>query len=207
MTESGDETPRPERRGDLTRRRLFEAAEEIFTRLGYHAASILSITQTATAGLGTFYLYFPTKLHIFAFLLQKRRDQWTEETLRAAEGAPDEHVAVQRALAAHFNWIAQRPHLLPLFREAQFIDPSLVTELYLEPAKKLAERLSRSVETGTAPRTDPEVLAWFLIAAAEFATLSCITWRDVDDVDEDRYATFLGVATQALGLGTTPGTR
>jgi hypothetical protein len=57
------------KRGEATRRKLLEAAEEVFARLGYHEASIVKITERAGIGLGTFYLYFDSKQQIFEELV------------------------------------------------------------------------------------------------------------------------------------------
>ena len=53
------------KRGARTRTRLIEAAEQIFTELGYHEASIVKIAEAAGVANGTFYLYFSSKRDIF----------------------------------------------------------------------------------------------------------------------------------------------
>lgn len=52
-------------RGTRTRAKLLQAAEHVFSTLGYHDASIVKITDEAGVGLGTFYLYFAGKQEIF----------------------------------------------------------------------------------------------------------------------------------------------
>jgi hypothetical protein len=48
-------------RGEQTRRRLLEAAEEVFGELGFRRASIAEIVRRAGVAQGTFYLYFDSK--------------------------------------------------------------------------------------------------------------------------------------------------
>ena len=48
----------PTARGQKTRAKLLEAAEHVFGKVGYEAASIAGITQRAKVALGTFYVYF-----------------------------------------------------------------------------------------------------------------------------------------------------
>src|SRR6266568_5140068 len=57
-------SPRP-RRSDQTRAKILDAAEEVFGQRGYHGASVVEITKKAGVGLGTFYLYFPSKIDIY----------------------------------------------------------------------------------------------------------------------------------------------
>src|SRR6266487_4411940 len=53
-------------RGEATRRRILDAAEEVFGEYGYYEASISEITRRAGVAQGTFYIYFRTKREILA---------------------------------------------------------------------------------------------------------------------------------------------
>ena len=57
-------------KGARTRRRLLEAAEQVFADLGYHDASIVKITEAAGVSQGTFYLYFAGKQEVFDVLVE-----------------------------------------------------------------------------------------------------------------------------------------
>ncbi|MEP6813740.1 MAG: TetR/AcrR family transcriptional regulator, partial [Actinomycetota bacterium] len=57
-------------RGVETRQRLLDAAEQVFADLGYHDASIVKITEAASVGQGTFYLYFASKKGVFDELVR-----------------------------------------------------------------------------------------------------------------------------------------
>lgn len=188
------------RRGDQTRTRILDAAEDVFGRRGYHGASIVEITRQAGVGLGTFYLYFPSKLDIFKHLLRTRQAEFIEEARRAAEGAGDQRAVVESAFRAYFDWMSARPTLLRMFREAEFVDPSLLAELYRAPAKDYMERLDRAMGLGRIDRIDPEVLAWCLMGMAEFCTLRWIVWPRDDQFDETRYKTFVEIFSRALGV-------
>ena len=58
------------RKAQATRQRQLDAAEALFAEKGFFATSIVDITQTANVALGTFYLYFPSKLAIFQELVR-----------------------------------------------------------------------------------------------------------------------------------------
>ena len=196
------ETQRParERRVDLTRRALFAAAENVFGRLGYHGASIADIVNEAGVGLGTFYLYFPSKLAAFTFVLRTRHQQWIQETSRAGEGAPDERAAAERGVRAYFDWIADHPTLLRLLREAEFIDPRLLAELYLAPAKWFADELASAMDAEVIEHNDPNVLAWYVIAVAEFGALTTFMWQHEEKGNSRRIDAFISIVQRTLGL-------
>ena len=48
-------------RGQRTRNKLLDAAEQVFGEQGYEKASIVEITRTAGVAQGTFYVYFESK--------------------------------------------------------------------------------------------------------------------------------------------------
>jgi AcrR family transcriptional regulator len=50
-----------QQKADETRRRLFFAAVELFTRAGYHATTVETIVARAGVAKGTFFVHFPTK--------------------------------------------------------------------------------------------------------------------------------------------------
>jgi len=189
-----------ERRSDLSRRQLFAAGEEIFGRLGYHRATIGDITRAADLGLGTFYLYFPGKLDVFGFILRTRRAQWTEEVQRAADGPTDDPVTARRILTAFFGWIMQRPTLVRMFRDAEYVDPALIGTAYVAPAERCVEGISRAIDTDVFRAADSDLLAWYLMGVAESATLGLIAWRAEDEAEKDRFAAVIEGVAQTLGL-------
>src|ERR1044072_8651495 len=59
------------KRGLDTRRRLIDAAEQVFGELGYHDASVVKLAEEAGgAAPGTFYLYVDSKKAIFDELVR-----------------------------------------------------------------------------------------------------------------------------------------
>jgi AcrR family transcriptional regulator len=63
--------PRPtlrEQQKQLTRQKLLEAADEVFTSKGYTRATVDEIVEAAGASRGTYYLYFRSKAEIVTAL-------------------------------------------------------------------------------------------------------------------------------------------
>jgi AcrR family transcriptional regulator len=188
------------RRSDVTRARILDAAEEVFGARGYHSTSIVEITKQAGVGLGTFYIYFPSKIEIYRHLLRARQHEFIEAARRAYEDPANQHRVVQGAFQAFFDWFAGRPAILRLLREAEFVDPSLLSELYRAPADEFRERLGRAMELGYIAPADPDVLAWCLMGMAEFMTLRWIVWSGSKKIDPGRFEAFVQVASRTLGI-------
>jgi len=62
-------TARPGRIRALRRAQILRCAKEVFSKKGYHNASVSDLITRAGIARGTFYLYFTSKRHIFDTLL------------------------------------------------------------------------------------------------------------------------------------------
>jgi AcrR family transcriptional regulator len=61
---------RARQRRAQTARHLLEAARTVLAAKGYHGTKIVDIARTARVGVGTFYLYYPTKEALFLELVE-----------------------------------------------------------------------------------------------------------------------------------------
>lgn len=71
-TKAEHEAPseRSQRRRAQTARQLLEAARAVLAAKGYHGTKIIDIARAARVGVGTFYLYYPTKEALFLELVE-----------------------------------------------------------------------------------------------------------------------------------------
>ena len=147
---------------------MFDAAEEVFGKLGYERAGISEITRTAGVGLGTFYVYFPNKLAIFVELVDELGSR-LRTTLRDAVQGETSRLDVERAgLRAFLDFAAQHRHLYRIVRQAEFVDEAVFLRYYQRLGKAYASGLARAVEAGELRPLDPEVMAYALMGMADF---------------------------------------
>lgn len=62
---------RSQRRREQTARALLDAARTVLAAKGYHGTKIADIARAASVGVGTFYLYYPTKEALFLELVEE----------------------------------------------------------------------------------------------------------------------------------------
>jgi AcrR family transcriptional regulator len=100
---------RGERRKQETRERVLAAAERVFLRLGFDAATTGEISAEADVGAGTFYLHFRDKRDVFETLCRHAAreviDRWRERL--PAEPPLAESVALALEAAAEY-WSENR---------------------------------------------------------------------------------------------------
>lgn len=179
---AGDETapgaPRPRTpRGEATRQRLLQAAEEVFAEKGFHASTVADLTARAGVGLGTFYFYFPGKLEIFRAVIHHLAKEVRRETAAAAAAGTGDRVdAEQRAMFAFFNFHARHPNLYRVLTQAEWVDPAAARAFYEDFARSYARVLAEAQARGEVRPIDSETLAYIVLGAGEMVNRRWVAW-------------------------------
>jgi AcrR family transcriptional regulator len=187
------------RRGLDTRRKLLDAAEEVFLDHGYHDASIVKITSAAGVSQGTFYLYFVGKREIFTELvldLNARVRHYVNEHSKHGRTRLERELLGFRAF---FRFTAGHPSLYRVIREAEFAAPEALEEHYRRFTGAYAENLRRAMDAGEIAEADPEMLAWVLMAAAELVGMKSVVWSDDGVISEADFEALSVILERALG--------
>src|SRR5512134_356336 len=127
-----------QKKGDVTRLAIEEAAFELFMEQGYHATSMRQIADKADLALGGIYNHFSNKEEIFtAILMDKHPYKQILPLVLAAEGDTAEEL-IRNAARALVSELGTRPELLKLiFIELVEFNGKHVSNLIGEIAPKL----------------------------------------------------------------------
>jgi AcrR family transcriptional regulator len=197
---------RNEKKGERTRRKLLEAAEQVLVTYDYHDASIAKITEAAGVAQGTFYLYFSGKKDIFdevvAELNRKVRHAMTE----AARGATSRLEAERLGFAGFFRFTREHPALYRVIRQAEFVSPSALRNHYEKIAEGYFTPLQDAMATGEVAPGDPMILAWSLMAVGEAIGMRWIVWDEAKEVPPEVFDEMMKIITRMLGGSSTEGT-
>lgn len=93
---------REQRRLD-TRRRLLDAAEQVFSEKGYEESTVLDITDAADVSKRTFYLHFTDKEAVIEALAMKRFEELRDLVLAEKDYA----AKAEGPARDHMMWLAQ----------------------------------------------------------------------------------------------------
>ena len=165
-------------RGEETKRKLIEAAEQVFSRVGYADASISRITDAAGIGQGTFYLYFDSKLQIFDELVEDLNHR-VRLAMSAASAATENRIDSERAgFRAFFQFTADHPALYRVIREAEFVSPGALRLHYTRIVEGYISGLRAAGAAGEISDIDPTVAAWALMGIGEMIGMRWVLWGD-----------------------------
>ena len=188
-------------RGERTRTRLLEAAEQVFTELGYHDASIVKIAEAAGVAPGTFYLYFSGKQGIFDEVVEDLNRRVRHAMAEAASRGQTRAEGERLGFEAFFRFTAAHPGLYRVIRQAEFVSPPALRLHYERIAGGYARGLEAAMERGEIASGDPEVLAWALMGAGELIGLRWILWGDTDEIPTHVFEETMRFLLRGLGAG------
>jgi AcrR family transcriptional regulator len=187
-------------KGERTRRRLLEAAEQVFADLGYHDASIVKITQAAGVAQGTFYLYFTGKQEIFDVLVEDLNTR-IRHAMSQASARGTTRLEVERlGFEAFFAFTAEHPALYRVIRQAEFVSPKMLRLHYDRLAEGYIKGLRAARDRGEISIEDPVVTAWALMAVGEMVGMRWILWGEEKAVPPEVFRETMAFVARALGV-------
>jgi AcrR family transcriptional regulator len=186
-------------RGAKTRRRLLEAAENVFAELGYHDASIVKITEAAGVGQGTFYLYFASKKDVFDELVLDLNHRVRQAMTEAASKGETRAEREVLGFSAFFHFTAEHPALYRIVRQAEFVSPEMLHRHYERLTDGYVAGLRQAMEQGEIARGDPEVLAWALMGIGELVGMRWILWADEQELPDEVAQELAAIIRRAIG--------
>ncbi len=200
-TERRRERERAQRRAEI-----LAAAERVFARGGYQAATMAQIAQAAEFAVGTLYNFFPSKEALLEQLLLDQLAALEGAIHDAIAGSRDAATALERLALANARWKAERRSFLSIFvspLEGQFqaVGPSLPSvEAVVARLRALTlDVVRRGVAAGQLTRDlPPEVIA-LLYGAAVRAYVVERVLRSGGEVDDQEVRAVVRALLQGLG--------
>ncbi|HEY7415323.1 MAG TPA: TetR/AcrR family transcriptional regulator [Ktedonobacteraceae bacterium] len=163
-------------RGEATRRKILDAAEEVFGELGYYETSIAEITRRAGVAQGTYYIYFHTKREIFAELVEDIGKRLRAEIRAAIVGAADRIEIERRGFEAFFRFVARHRRIYSIVQEAERVTPEAFYAYYSKISQGYIRGLQEAIDDGTIRDLNSEAIAYTLMGIGHFIALRWLIW-------------------------------
>jgi AcrR family transcriptional regulator len=129
--------PRQERR-----RQLLEAALEVFTARGYHAAAMDEIAERAGVSKPVLYQHFPGKLELYLALLDESIETLTQTVGTALRSTRDNRDRVSATFSAYFDYVASQGEMFRLVFESDLSNQPAVRARLDGADRKCADMIS-----------------------------------------------------------------
>ncbi|MHB8510364.1 MAG: TetR/AcrR family transcriptional regulator [Candidatus Dormibacteria bacterium] len=165
-------------RGEATRQKVLEAAEQVFGEKGYHGASVTEITRAAGVAQGTFYLYFKGKKEIYLDLVDSLGARLRALTREASATGRDYTEKQRLGFRAFFEFSRSHRHIYRIIQECDRVDPLTYRRLYQTLADAYGRSIAEAESRGELGGGDPEVLAYCMLGVGHFVSVRFLIWDD-----------------------------
>ncbi|MEY4136370.1 MAG: hypothetical protein RL205_498 [Actinomycetota bacterium] len=145
--------PKAERRAQL-----LEAALEVFSADGYHAAAMDQIAERAGVTKPVLYQHFPSKLDLYLALLDSAIADLLAATNAAIASTSDNKQRVRATLDAYFGFVDARKSGFRLVFESDLMNEPSVRERVERAEFAIAESIAQVIATDTGLRQDQALL-------------------------------------------------
>ena len=178
-----------ERTKAANRDAILGAAREVFSEIGYGAASVRDIVRRTDLASGTFYNYFPDKESVLRALVDEIVVGARARVRAERAGATTIEAFVADGFRAYFAFIAEDPQTVRLISR----NAGTIRTLFDEPAlgagiAELREDLDAGIAAGVLPAHDTALMAAAMVGAAVEVGLAMVA---SDPVDVERAAEFV----------------
>jgi AcrR family transcriptional regulator len=163
---------RAQQRRAQTARQLLDAARTVLATKGYHGTKIVDIARAARVGVGTFYLYYPTKEALFLELVEDAVAQLKLQldVVRASVTDPVEQARTRTATFFRFASDNRELFRIVFGHGASFHD--VVRRCQDSFVADMRESLEGGMASGTFRQADAAVWAQALIGMS----LQVVSW-------------------------------
>ena len=156
-----------ERERARTKKQILAAARNVFSRRGFHKASLSMIASEAGIGKATLYSYFTNKADLVRAVFENVVEEQLDMIARAASSNPDPRSRVRAIAVEQLRQFAKHRYLLSphtaedLFRSSEMRKSirNLMLQSYAKYIELLEETFALAAEKGLIKRTDPRKVA------------------------------------------------
>jgi len=171
--------------GEKSFNKIIKAGKLLFAKSGYHSTSINDIIAKANVAVGTYYIYFNSKLALYHYLLDEYQENIREAARKATHGLTTRRDIEKAGLKAFIMYVIKEPLAYKLIWESLFVDQKLFIDYYSSFANSYIQNLQRFNDVRT--DIDLETVSYVLMGIANFVGLQILfkdhpTEADVDYV-------------------------
>lgn len=161
------------------RRRIIDAAVEVFAEKGFFGAKVSEVAKRADVADGTIYLYFKSKDDLLISLFEEKMDEIIARLTEILAPLDDPEAKMRRYIAAHLELTSEQPHLMQVLTVELRQSARFIKEYRPQGFKRYLEIIGAILEEGQAKGVfrsdlDPAVFRRALFGAIDEISLEWV---------------------------------
>ncbi|HET9648972.1 MAG TPA: TetR/AcrR family transcriptional regulator [Microlunatus sp.] len=159
---------------DQRRAQLLEAANQVFTSKGYHAAAMDDIAELAGVSKPVLYQHFPSKLDLYLALLDASCDRLIEVVEEALDSTDDNSARVVATMGAFYDFVNSASGEFRFVFESDLTGDGQVQTRLWEVNNRIADLIAEVIVEDT--DLDPDRAKLLAISLVGVAQVSARYW-------------------------------
>ena len=153
---------------DQRRAQLLDAANDIFTTKGYHAAAMDDIAEAAGVSKPVLYQHFPSKLDLYLALLDTSCDRLVEVVREALDSTEDNADRVVATMGAFYEFVSSASGEFRFVFESDLTGDGQVQQRLWRVNNEIADAIAEVIVSDTGlPADQAKLLAISLVGTAQ----------------------------------------
>jgi AcrR family transcriptional regulator len=153
---------------DQRRAQLLEAANQVFTSKGYHAAAMDDIAETAGVSKPVLYQHFPSKLDLYLALLDASCERLIEVVEEALDATDDNAARVVATMGAFYDFVNSASGEFRFVFESDLTGERQVQQRLWQVNNRIADLIAEVIAEDTdLSRDRAKLLAISLVGVAQ----------------------------------------
>ena len=158
--------------------KLLAASEELFAKNGFYDTSISEICKHAGTAVGTFYIYFETKIDVYKYLMERYKKEIKKQLAESISGCTTRLEKEREGIKCFIKYALANPNVYNIIWGSLSIDRQIFIDYY----ESFAASYSRGLrgDDGIAAE-DTESVAYMLMGISNFLGLKAIFTEMTDE--------------------------
>jgi AcrR family transcriptional regulator len=153
---------------DQRRAQLLDAANEVFTSKGYHAAAMDDIADAAGVSKPVLYQHFPSKLDLYLALLDTSCDRLVDVVQEALASTEDNADRVVATMGAFYEFVSSASGEFRFVFESDLTGDGQVQQRLWRVNNEIADAIAEVITSDTGlPADQAKLLAISLVGTAQ----------------------------------------
>lgn len=157
--------PHSEEQRNIVRRRILDAAQELFDGAGIDAVSMRALGARVGLTASALYAYFPAKIDLLCALWWDALDDLHARMVRLSQGEPDPIAAIRGLGLAYVDFGLENParfRVLFMADQGAFAEELRAAGIYHNSYRLFRERVAEAIDQGRLRLNDPDLCAQVL---------------------------------------------
>jgi len=163
--------------------KIVKAGKLLFGKTGYNQTSINDVIDKANVAVGTFYIYFDSKLALYHYLLEEYQEKIRQAARLAVKGLHSRRDIEREGLKAFILYVMKEPIAYKLIWESLFIEKDLFIDYYTRFSNSYIKNLKNYDDVRK--DIDLETASYVLMGIANFVGLQILFKSDPKPEDID----------------------